>query len=106
MGAAISLPDKMSFDGAGLTAAPGEGVPRRLKAAEPPPTTCKFGADIDNIYSIFSRSAGLYPNNPCFGTRTEAGFDWVTYADVLTQVHDVRPSLPSVLALCHEHRPC
>ena len=50
MGAnASTLPDKMSFDGAGLTAAPGEGVPRRLKADFAPPTTCKFDKEIDNV---------------------------------------------------------
>jgi len=72
----------------------GEGVPRRLTSAEPP-TQSKFGADVNNLYSMFARSAEMYPTNNCFGFRPRATakageefgpFEWITYQEAHTRM--------------------
>ena len=68
---------------------PGEGPAYRKIGAGDPPTTSKFGADIDNIYSMFARAADKFGSNNCFGRRTADGFEWMTYAEAHEQMKEV-----------------
>ena len=75
MGSGTSLPAIQSFEVEGASKLDGEGVPRVLKKNLVLPTTSKMGSEVDNLYSMFARSVGLYPDNPCMGKRPGTGPD-------------------------------
>jgi hypothetical protein len=97
---AKSVPDKQSLEVEGATARPGEGKPRRLaEFVDALPTESAFGADVDNLYSMFARAAGMYGSNDCMGWRDSAAlaaqakrarttvlFKFISYKEAHTRV--------------------
>jgi len=70
---AKGLPDVQSAEVKDAPVKPGEGKPRRLaKHVDGLPTETAFGADVDNLYAMFARAAGLYATNDCLGWRDSA----------------------------------
>jgi long-chain acyl-CoA synthetase len=92
MGASSSLPEIQSFDVEGAPAVAGEGIPRRCAPGHIVPTTSKLGPDIDNLYSMFARSAEKFASNECMGKRpvqadgTLGPFEWTSYKACMDKI--------------------
>eukprot|EP00966_Prymnesium_polylepis_P270003 6237654-Prymnesium_polylepis.1 len=102
MGNSTSLPEIQSFDVEGVPKTDGEGVPRVLaKNIVLLPTMSKIGTEVDNIYGMFARSVGLYPDNPCMGKRPGTGPDGVAHPPRPTSLRCAERSVSADPSLSH-----
>jgi len=75
----------------------GESAPRALNSTCPK-LTPKFGAEVDNLYSQFARTAMAHGDNDCFGTRIPAGgpFVFESYSVIHARVLEVGSGLAAM----------
>ena len=73
----------------------GESAPRALNSTCPK-LTPKFGAEVDNLYSQFARTAMAHGGNDCFGTRTPGGFAFESYSVIHARVLEIGSGLAAM----------